>query len=163
MKVCSKCFKGKSINDFNNQKLGKNGKRAECKKCQKKYNDNYHKTHVKQEVEYARQWRSLNGDKVNKIARRYRKNHPIKVKRNRNKSAIKTYHENKNKLIAYLKDHPCSDCGNSDIRVLEFHHVKKKYRAVTHLLSSSWNIVLREIKKCIVICANCHKIRHSKR
>lgn len=59
----------------------------------------------------------------------------------------------------------CSKCRNSDCRVLDFHHVKgnKKFNiSDLALMGLSKKRVLKEIKKCIVLCANCHRIEHYK-
>lgn len=57
----------------------------------------------------------------------------------------------------------CTRCNNSDIRVLDFHHLdpKKKDLAVSKLVKSTCKEkVLEEISKCICLCANCHRIVH---
>ena len=70
--------------------------------------------------------------------------------------------ENKQKLMAYLQGHPCTDCGNSDVRVLEFDHVRgKKIKNIAEMLrhGASWSSIEAEIAKCEVRCANCHRIK----
>src|ERR1700687_3706884 len=64
-------------------------------------------------------------------------------------------------LVAYLRQHPCVDCGENDIVVLEFDHVGAKLMDVTTYANSgrSWARVLREIQSCEVRCANCHRRR----
>ena len=60
----------------------------------------------------------------------------------------------------YLLHHPCVDCGEKDVRVLDFDHVRgKKYKSVSKMLSGSHSIdrLIEEIKKCEVRCANCHR------
>lgn len=62
----------------------------------------------------------------------------------------------------YLQRHPCVDCGNSDIRVLEFDHINgQKADEISHLLSQNcgWPRIEAEIAKCEVRCANCHRIK----
>lgn len=66
-------------------------------------------------------------------------------------------------LIEYLTTHPCVDCGNSDIRVLEFDHVGIKTDAISELLDKSLDRIKNEIKQCEVRCANCHRIKTMER
>lgn len=58
----------------------------------------------------------------------------------------------------------CSICGyNKCVNALEFHHKKDKERAVAKLLKdNSREKVLKEVKKCILLCANCHRELHFK-
>lgn len=60
----------------------------------------------------------------------------------------------------YLMSHPCVDCGESDIIVLEFDHVRgvKKYE-ISNMKFSAMSIatIQKEIDKCEVRCANCHR------
>lgn len=58
----------------------------------------------------------------------------------------------------YLKNHPCVDCGETDIRVLEFDHVRGiKVIGITKAIQTGWDVLLNEIPKCDVRCANCHR------
>lgn len=67
---------------------------------------------------------------------------------------------NQQQLLEYLRAHPCVDCGETDPVVLEFDHVRDKAYDVSRLLLGySWARVLREIEKCEVVCANCHRRR----
>jgi hypothetical protein len=67
-------------------------------------------------------------------------------------------------LVAFLQDHPCVDCGESDPIVLEFDHLRdKKFGISDGLQGRRWQDVLDEIAKCEVVCANCHRRRTAKR
>jgi len=57
----------------------------------------------------------------------------------------------------------CTDCGNKDPRVLDFHHVGPKDFAIGSANAKRFTLarVQAEIKKCILLCANCHRIRHA--
>jgi hypothetical protein len=71
--------------------------------------------------------------------------------------------ENREWLIIYLRKHPCSDCGNRDIRVLEFDHrdPRLKQADVAVLARAGYPLrkVIAEVQRCDVRCANCHRIR----
>lgn len=69
---------------------------------------------------------------------------------------------NVDKLIAFLLDRHCEDCGEDDILVLEFDHVRGvKTGEVNEMVKRgvAWDTILREIKLCDVICSNCHRRR----
>jgi HNH endonuclease len=59
----------------------------------------------------------------------------------------------------YLLTHPCESCGETDPRVLEFHHVGEKDMAVTTMTGGGYSIerIKAELEKCQVLCANCHR------
>src|SRR5258705_6395474 len=70
--------------------------------------------------------------------------------------------ENRALLIAYLLAHPCVDCGRGDPVMLDFDHrePEQKKGNVTELaMHKPWRLVLVEIEKCDVRCANCHLMR----
>lgn len=69
-------------------------------------------------------------------------------------------------LLDYLEERKCKDCGEGDPVVLEFDHVRgKKVGHVSQLLlgGASWKTLEREMSKCEVVCANCHRKRTAKR
>lgn len=78
----------------------------------------------------------------------------------KNKSRQRSRVVRKLYIIRYLLGHPCVECKESDIRVLEFHHRdprKKKFNiSVNHTVSQ----IKKEIAKCDVLCSNCHKKVH---
>ena len=52
------------------------------------------------------------------------------------------------------------DCGESDPLVLEFDHLRDKSFAISRgWADRGWESILREIEKCEVVCANCHRRR----
>jgi hypothetical protein len=79
-------------------------------------------------------------------------------------------HRQKNyiNLIEHLKDKACVDCGENNPMVLDFDHLPKyeKSFAIGRAISGStrsWESIFLEIKKCEIVCANCHRIRTSTR
>jgi hypothetical protein len=70
--------------------------------------------------------------------------------------------ENLLRLVDYLLEHPCLDCGETDLLVLDFDHRERatKRMAVSSLLRyACWAALEAEIAKCDVRCANCHRRR----
>jgi hypothetical protein len=61
----------------------------------------------------------------------------------------------------YLRCHPCVDCGETDIVVLDFDHQGDKLAGVSQMIqqSMSWVLIEAEIEKCEVVCANDHRRR----
>lgn len=56
----------------------------------------------------------------------------------------------------------CVDCGESDRRCLEFHHLRDKLYNIGHMTGLKYSLdeLKAEIEKCVVVCANCHRKRH---
>jgi hypothetical protein len=71
----------------------------------------------------------------------------------------------KARMIEY-RGGACEICNYSKcIQALEFHHKdpkKKKFSLSTTRSYWNWSMIKRELNKCILICANCHRELHSK-
>ena len=90
----------------------------------------------------------------------------------------KYYQDNKEKLLEYQKERykklatslqdwkntlKCSMCGMNDSACLDFHHSnpKDKETGVIRQSSKGLSKVLEELRKCVVVCANCHRKAHA--
>jgi hypothetical protein len=69
------------------------------------------------------------------------------------------------RILSYKYLHPCKDCGITNPVVLEFDHIRgKKVDNISDMPGKyPWLDIIREIKKCDVVCANCHRLRTAKK
>lgn len=113
-------------------KRGKTGRQRRCKPCQKDYYDEWQRRKsANAQVVRRTRW------KAERVAR------------------------NREFLADYLRSHPCTDCGFTDIRVLDFDHVTGEKRAGVFELAirgASLDEIQLEMAKCEVRCLNCHRI-----
>jgi hypothetical protein len=70
----------------------------------------------------------------------------------------------KTKLVNFLGG-KCSNsyCDIDDIRCLEFHHInpkEKSFQICEKLGPYSYEVLLEEVKKCKLLCSNCHRKFH---
>lgn len=130
MKRCSTCQIYRPIEMFNRKRGSE--KEARCKKCK----SDIHRTWYKD----------------NRTARREQ----IRVSK-------KAWYRETSLLIQGLKSVPCADCNQRYHHyVMDFDHVRgtKKFGVATgkaRMISRS--VILDEIAKCEVVCANCHRVR----
>jgi hypothetical protein len=132
-KWCNACKQLLSVAEFNYKHRDRGVFQHRCKRCQSRY---------------ARE--------------HYQRNTASYLKRiAKNNQRIRE--KNRQRLHNYLSTERCLDCGIQDLAVLEFDHrdpLLKEYD-VSALVGAafSWSTVLREIAKCDVVCANCHRKR----
>lgn len=95
----------------------------------------------------------------------YRRKHYEKNKEKYLKKAL-DYKEKTRAWFEDLKSHlKCQNCGEDRWWVLDFHHrdpKKKSFTIGTSSTSVSKKKLLAEMRKCKVLCANCHRDLHYK-
>lgn len=135
MKECPVCKILKDESLFYKNNTASDGLQKKCKDCQSIYYKNYY---------------ILNAEEVKKRTAPCRE----RIKE-----------ENQQFIINYLSTHPCVDCGEDDIVVLEFDHIlgSKEYNISDMIrLQKSIDSIKEELSKCVVRCANCHKRKTAK-
>ena len=72
----------------------------------------------------------------------------------------------KNKKLAIaLLGGKCVCCGyNRCYQALDFHHLNfsEKDCCLRHLSNVAWKRIVKELKKCILLCSNCHREVHQR-
>ncbi len=66
------------------------------------------------------------------------------------------------KAVEYLGG-KCVKCGyDKCVAALHFHHKDKKDKEfkISDGLIRAWNLVVKELDKCELVCANCHAEEH---
>ena len=72
--------------------------------------------------------------------------------------------ELKEEWNAFKRTLKCTKCGFAEPAALDFHHEKpeEKEHSVNELISNGrFRKAYEEVLKCIVLCANCHRIHHA--
>jgi len=135
-RVCSKCGLEKNIEQFPLRNNLTHRRQSYCVDCRKTYGASWY--------ERNKEYQKANARK-----------HSIEYR-----AAAKEYVWN------YLLTRHCIQCGESNPVVLEFHHARgEKENDIAHLINqsgSSLNMLIAELKKCDVLCANCHRILTAK-
>lgn len=134
-KKCSKCLRMLDESEFN-WKFRNIRLQYHCKDCSRKYIRNHYNNNLKYYIEKAR----VRNKMIKDIGTSY--------------------------LGPYLLSHPCVDCGEKDILVLEFDHRDrtKKISEIRNIIQRGGTLdkVKKEVEKCDVRCANCHRRKTEK-
>jgi len=128
-KRCAGCGEEKEITEFNYRNKRKGIRQYYCRACTRVQVRNHYQAHQTYYVRKAR-IRSL-----------------------------RVIAEQREWIANYLSGHPCVDCGEADLRCLDFDHVRDKKRSNISLMVGhfAWEAIEREIGKCDVRCSNCHR------
>lgn len=91
-------------------------------------------------------------------------NKTVEVRRTKQISrAKKNQLKNRLRLLDFFKNHSCVQCGEADPIVLELDHIVNKRKNISDMIRNhSWRSIRYEIKKCQVLCANCHRRKTAK-
>ncbi len=135
MKICSQCYLEKPEDQFFVQNKAKSTLHTECKLCYKRHRALYSAEHYRK---YKEQY----------IAR-------AKLRQQRIRLELRAL------IAGYLGSRRCEECGEDDLRVLDFDHIDRKNKRfnIAKAVSQgySWKTIRKEIDKCRVLCANCHR------
>jgi hypothetical protein len=131
LRTCRVCKETKPLTEFPFRSITRQTRQWICLSCQRTYTKGWYRKNRKKQIAAA---------------------HVRRVREARTLGG---------RIREYLGDHPCVDCGESDPDVLDFDHLRNKRANVSRLvhIAVSWDVILAEIAKCEVRCANCHRRR----
>ena len=80
-----------------------------------------------------------------------------------NYTSVKRFFKNRKNDIVYTMGGKCCVCGyNKCNRALDVHHLDgdEKDFGISTKLNRSWKAISEELKKCALVCSNCHREIH---
>ena len=130
MTVCTKCGVDKPEDEFSWKSQPKGIKHSHCKPCHRVIRQKHYQN---------------TAAKTRTDTKAYRK-------------------EIKSWMAEYKTSLSCSECGFSHPAALDFHHTNpaEKEADPGAMTALGWakSRIMKELDKCIVLCANCHRIHH---
>lgn len=149
MKTCTKCGKTLPLAAFGKQSTGRGGLRANCRTCA---------------TRHSKEWASQNREAYNAAQRKYTRKRRLAQGEKflaANRIRAKKRRIRRTTFLRTIQSGGCVCCGEKRYTCLDFHHIdpstKKAY------IAKLANIVAlaRELIKCVVVCANCHRLIHT--
>ena len=135
-KKCKYCDEVYKISDFSWKIKNKGVRSNKCKPCTNEYSKAHYKLYKHDYIERSR-----------KNTKKYRE-------------------EGRNLIYEFKLGNPCTSCGETNPIVLEFHHLdpKTKRNDVSNMATHGYSVesIEKEIEKCIILCANCHRKKTAK-
>jgi hypothetical protein len=134
VRTCGVCGETKDVEEFNWRRKERDQRDNMCRSCRAAYKQAHYAANRQRYVDNA-------------MARRRR-----------------IGEERMAMIIEHLRSHPCVDCGEDDVLVLEFDHLGDKLFSIARgFRDRSLQALLDEMAKCEVVCANCHRRRTAAR
>ena len=131
---CGRCGEVKPVDDFAWRRREKGQRDSHCRPCRSEYGKEHYAANKQRYIDQAA---------------------AVKARALRERTLL---------LLEFFKSNPCVDCGETDPVVLEFDHLRDKSFDVSWAIHNTrWQTVLAEMRKCEVVCANCHRRRTAKR
>lgn len=122
----------------------------------------YYKTHTAKEVAIKF---NISISSVKKYSNSKQLRYSIEERNKRQYQRIKTLRQKTKEKALEYKGKKCSICGYDKCSwALEFHHINPNEKEFTFSKYSNhaWSKIQKELDKCILVCANCHKELHYK-
>ena len=130
-KKCTKCGKELPVTEFRYRNKAQGKFHSQCKSCEK----------IRDKIHYQES----------------------KTRRDAVKATALEQKAINAKIVDSFKAQGCAKCGEKRLYMLDCHHIdpSTKINTLNQMVKSNSEIGIRqELKKCIVLCANCHREFH---
>ena len=135
-RLCARCRRQLPTSDFNFRDRAQRLLQSYCRECS---NANW------------REWYSIPENRARHLS-------SLKARRRRRYERNRDY-------IRRLKSVPCADCmGSFPPEAMDFDHLDDKIDLISKMVYQvGFETLERELSKCEVVCANCHRMRTTRR
>ena len=127
--ICGKCHQERSLDEFSLRDKERGVLHKFCKSCHSLYRRQHYERNRVKYIEKASKWNKKQWELLKQF------------------------------LFEKLLKSACVDCGEDDILVLDFDHLRDKEFSITQMYRDrrSLEAIEKELAKCVVRCANCHR------
>lgn len=147
IKTCTRCHKQKLSIEFPTTNKISSGRKSQCIKCKRIEGCKYAAVHKR--TNHRQYRKTLNGFKEKETRRNVKRRNKV------------------NEFINSIKEStPCHDCNHKfPYYCMDFDHIDSstKISSIKELKGTTLSKVNKEIKKCEVVCVNCHRLRTIRR
>lgn len=112
--------------------------------------------------EYRETYEKKHPDRVIEQTKRYKDKYKDRLRLNASTWQKEKGRLNKLKAIEYLGG-KCVDCGQKfPPYIYDFHHINPEIKefSITKIMGRTWEKIIPELDKCVLLCSNCHRTRH---
>ena len=131
MKICGTCKIEKPLDQYSikREKGRKDQYQSKCRECNKVYQREHYKKNKKYYAVKSKQWK-------------------------------KEYRQNTFSYLMEAAKDGCTTCGEKDFRCLQFNHIDRSTKTdnIANMVRNlkPLEAIKEEMKKCEILCANCH-------
>lgn len=143
-KICTKCKVEKPVTDFT--KSTRDGYRSSCKLCHRDEKQKWRHKYIEEHGESP----------TARYSREHREDQKEWKKRRQAEMHLK--------VDTIKESTPCADCGQKFPAVcMDFDHLPgfAKTAGIARMITDgvTWKKIEQEMRKCEIVCSNCHRIR----
>ena len=136
------------------------------KEYKNQYSKYYRLANLKQCKSYGKLYRKKHKKEFQEYNKLYQRTHKVDL----HNAKVKYSRKIRKEWETFFKRHrlnKCSLCGyDKDFSAIDFHHIKDKKFGISYFITrhrptkKHIKSLSKEVNKCVILCANCHRIMH---
>lgn len=111
---------------------------------------------------YRAVYKAKHPERAKESEQKYKEKHKDRIRLSASTWQKEKGRINKLKAIEYLGGQ-CTDCkGKFESYIYDFHHIDPnvKESTIARIMGRTWEKIVPELDKCVLLCAHCHRTRH---